>query len=325
MTREYARVKVKIWADTDFRDLTDPAQSLYFRLLSSPTMNLCGVADWRPKRIAALTRGMTAERVEEAAQELVERGYIVVDEDTEEVLIRSFVRHDGLIKTPNIAASMAKDYAGTASALLRGVIVFELVRMKADEPEMKGWSVASHLLSEPSINPSVMPSLKASGMPSVIPSEMPLPNGSGNGSHIPQPSALNPQPSSSSSTKKNEDKDLSARRGRFDEFWSIYPKRGKHSNPKEPARQKWNDLVRTVDPEAIIESARLLAKVREGEDPQTTPQTITWLRQKRWQDDPVVDTPARHLQSVQIGPSRDAQIRYEEAQAIAPDAGSLPW
>lgn len=325
MTREYARVKVKIWADTDFRDLSDPAQSLYFRLLSSPTMNLCGVADWRPKRIAALTRGMTAEGVETAAQELAERGYIVIDEGTEEVLIRSFVRHDGLIKTPNIAASMAKDYAGTASALLRGVIVFELVRMKADEPEMKGWSVASHLLREPSINPSDMASPKASRMPSVIPSAEVLPMGSGNGSHIPQPSSLNPQPSSSSSTKKTEDKDLSARRGRFDEFWSIYPKRGKHSNPKEPARQKWNDLVRTVDPERIIASARVLATVREGEDPQTTPQALTWLRQKRWQDDAPIEAPARHLQSVTGGPTRDAQIRYEEAQSVAPDAGSLPW
>jgi hypothetical protein len=194
MTREYARVKVKIWADTDFRDLTDPAQSLYFRLLSSPTMNLCGVADWRPKRIAALTRGVTPGDVEAAAQELAERGYIVVDEDTEEVLIRSFVRHDGLIKTPNIAASMAKDYAGTASALLRGVIVFELVRMKADEPSMKGWAVVSHLLSEPSINPSGIPSTKASGMASPNASDDAYPNPSGNGSHIPQPSSLNPQP-----------------------------------------------------------------------------------------------------------------------------------
>lgn len=133
-----------------------------------------------------------------------------------------------------------------------------------------------------------------------------------------------PVPSGSTEEKRREEiKDLSARRGRFDEFWSIYPKRGKHSNPKEPARQKWNELVRTVDPEAIIASARVLAKVREGEDPQTTPQTITWLRQKRWQDDQPADTPVRHLQSV--GPSREAQVRYEESQQVAPSPEALPW
>lgn len=186
MAREYARVKVAIWADTDFRLLTDPAQALYFRLLSSPTMSLCGVADWRPNRIAALTAGMTPKKVREAAAELTANGYIVTDDDTEEVLVRSFVRHDGLIKTPNIAAAMCKDYAGTASALLRGVIVHELLRLHDEEPEMKGWATASKLLSEEAINPLGNPSPKASGMAS--------PNPSGNESHIPQPSSLNQQP-----------------------------------------------------------------------------------------------------------------------------------
>lgn len=195
MARVYARVKVTIWADHDFRQLTDQAQALYFRLLSSPTMSLCGVADWRPNRIAALTRGMTAEGVRLAAKELEEHSYILADDETEEVLVRTFVRHDGLIATPNIAAAMVKDYAGTASATLRGVIIHELRRLKDDEPEMKGWSVASKLLADPAIdpaseNPSGNPSAKASGMASAIRSG----EASGNGSHIPQPSSLNPQP-----------------------------------------------------------------------------------------------------------------------------------
>jgi len=135
-----------------------------------------------------------------------------------------------------------------------------------------------------------------------------------------------PFPSGSTEAEEKRIKDMSARRGRFDEFWSIYPKRGKHSNPKEAARQKWNDLVKTVDPEAIITSARVLAKTREGEDPQHTPQAITWLRQKRWQDDAPIEVEAgRHLVAVQTGPSRDAQLRYEDAQQQAPDAGALPW
>jgi hypothetical protein len=215
MAREYARVKVSIWADSDFRLLSDAAQALYFRLLSSPTMSLCGVADWRPNRLAALTSDMTPERVREVADELAERSYIVVDEVTEEVLIRSFVRHDGLIKTPNIAAAMVKDYAGTASATLRGVIVHELVRLHTDEPAMKGWATASKLLSEPEIDPSVMPSgtpsPKASGMPSVNGSSISLPIPSGNGSHIPHPSSLIPQPKDSSSAIADAIPDKEAR------------------------------------------------------------------------------------------------------------------
>lgn len=196
MTREYARVRLGIWADPDFRSLTDPAQALYFRLISSPTINLAGVADWRPKRIAALTAGMTAAQVEATASELSTAGYIVVDDATEEVLVRSFIRHDGLIKTPNIAASMVKDYAGVASPTLRGVIVHELTRLHDEDPAMKGWATASKLLSHPAINPSVMPSGNPSTKESGNPSVMPLPIPSGNGSHIPHPSSINPQPAS---------------------------------------------------------------------------------------------------------------------------------
>lgn len=202
MARTYARFKLTIWADQDFRDLSDTAQALYFRLVSSPTMSLCGVADWRPNRLAALTRGMTSEGVVLAAKELEEHGFVLADDATEEILVRTFVRHDGLIATPNIAASMVKDYAGTASARLRGVIVHELARLHDDEPSMKGWAVASALLNEPRIDPSQMPSGnpsgkasgKASGNPSVKAYPNPSGEASGNGSDIPHPSSLNPQP-----------------------------------------------------------------------------------------------------------------------------------
>lgn len=283
MTREYARVRVTIWADADFRRLPWQAQALYLQLISSPTMNLCGVADWRPKRIAALTADITPADVEKAAGVLQERGYVVVDDDTEEILVRSFIRHDGLIKTPNIAAAMVKDYAGTASESLRGVVVHELHRLHDDDPGMKGWVVASKLLSEPTVDPMTIPS----GMPSGNPSDTALPMGSndasGNGSHIPHPASLNQHPSTPLSPEGG---------GRFEEFWSIYPSRGQHANPKKPAKAKWDLLIRRgEDPEAIIAGARRLAAYCKGKDPQHTPQATTWLNQERWKDEPAPEPP----------------------------------
>lgn len=67
MARTYAKVRIDIWAGDDFRQLTDPAQALYFRLMTSPTLSLAGVADWRPVRLAHLTRGMTAQQLSNAA------------------------------------------------------------------------------------------------------------------------------------------------------------------------------------------------------------------------------------------------------------------
>ena len=212
MAREYARVKVSIWADPDFRRLTTGAQGLYFQLISSPTMNLAGVADWRPKRLAALSADSTAATIQANADELAAHGYVVIDDDTEEILVRSFVRHDRLIATPNIAAKMVKDYAGVASERLRGVIVHELCRLRGDDPDMSGWSVAGKLLTHPAIDPSVMPSrnpsveasanpwVEASPNPSLNPSGNPSPmaspNPSGNGSHIHKPLTINQQPAS---------------------------------------------------------------------------------------------------------------------------------
>src|SRR5690625_2645333 len=180
MAREYARVRLRIWADTDFRSLSMPAQHLYFALMTSPTLNLCGEADWRPRRMAAMTSGATVADVENAAKELENQLYIVVDEDMEEVLLRSFVRHDGLIKTPNIASAMAKDYAAVASLKLRGCVIHELKRLHNEEPDMKGWQAIPELFEEPSLNPSEL-------MASPNPSPMASPNPSGDGSHIPSP------------------------------------------------------------------------------------------------------------------------------------------
>src|SRR5690606_6021511 len=180
---------------------------LYFQLISSPTMNLAGVADWRPKRLAALSADATAATIQANADELAAHGYDVIDDDTEEILVRPFVRHDRLIATPDIAARMVKDYAGVASERLRGVIVHELCRLRGDDPDMSGWSVAGKLLTHPAIDPSVMPSRNPSGMPSVeasgnpsgMPSPNPSPNPSGNGFHIHKPLTINQKTSTAPS------------------------------------------------------------------------------------------------------------------------------
>lgn len=284
MAREYARVKVKIWSDGDFRLLSRAAQGLYFTLITSPTMNLCGVADWRPNRLAALTAGETRDSVMAAGDELAGAAYIVVDEETEEVLVRSFVRHDGLIKTPNIASAMAKDYAGVASETLRGVVVHELQRLHIDEPEMKGWSVAGKLLSDRAVDPTSIPSrnpsAKASGNPSVMGSGMAYPMGSGNGSHIPQPSSRNQQPSSLIPAPVAEPTG-------FDEFWAAYPKRA----DKGHARTAWAKAVRKADVEVIVEGARRFANDPHLPEPKFIPLAATWLNGERWSDDPLPPRP----------------------------------
>lgn len=139
MARDRANIRTDIWGDDDWRNLTAPAQYLYFLLLTHPTLTYCGVADWRPGRLAALAKGCTAEDIVAMAAELEEAQFIVVDTDTEEVLVRSFVKHDGLLKQPRMAVSMATAFAATASEKLRNVIAFEVQKYHSAHPDLKGW------------------------------------------------------------------------------------------------------------------------------------------------------------------------------------------
>ena len=159
MARDRANINTGIWNDADYRGLTVDAQHLYYMLMTHPSLSYVGVADWRPKRLTAYAAGLTVERIENAARELADGHYIVIDEDTEEVLVRSFVKHDGILKQPRLSVSMANAYATTASNTIRGVIVHELRKQREEHPEYKCWgdSRVSDVLSQPAINPKVSP------------------------------------------------------------------------------------------------------------------------------------------------------------------------
>lgn len=183
MARDHARIYLDIWADDEFCTITSSAQWLYFHLVTSPTLTFAGVADWRPARIAGRTAELTAADVEFFAAELERDHYVIIDRRTEEALIRSWVKHDGLLKSPNMAKALTKAYGTTASQILRAVIVGQLHRLQEAKPDLKGWSQVATLLGRdaltpaealaelppnPSGNPSVNPSGKGSGNPSEV-------------------------------------------------------------------------------------------------------------------------------------------------------------
>lgn len=166
MAREFAQIKLAIWADDDWRDLSPLARYLYLTLLTSPSLSHCGVADWRPARIAALN-GMDVDSIEESGAELVGSLHLVIDDESEEVLIRSFVRNDGLMKQPKMAVAMASAHAAVASKEIRGVIVHELNRLREDFPTLHGWGAerATDLLGLRSVDPSTYPLGKGNWTP----------------------------------------------------------------------------------------------------------------------------------------------------------------
>ena len=151
--RQYALIHRVILDDPSWRCLTRSQQNLYLLLLLKLSTNLCGIVDWRPKKLAVNASDMTVETIEADAVVLEKKLYIVRDEDTDEVLIRSFLRNDAPLKSSKTAIAVRSSYTDTASSKLRGVIVFELQRLYREQRDWQGWDQVRDLLDLPSIDP----------------------------------------------------------------------------------------------------------------------------------------------------------------------------
>lgn len=93
--RQYGKLPIARWRKDDpWTQLDADAQWLYAYLLSQATTDGAGVFPIQISKWAKGAADMTVERVKTAAKQLVERGWIIVDHDTEEGLLRSYIRDD---------------------------------------------------------------------------------------------------------------------------------------------------------------------------------------------------------------------------------------
>lgn len=139
MARDHARIQVAIWSDPDFRRLDSTAQRMYLLLLSQPRLSYCGSLDYLPTRYAMLAPDEDDLSVEQAVKRLEADRYVVVDRESHELLIRSYVRHDGLLASPNVTKAMVKDRAALLSEMLRAVVDDELNRAYLEDSKRLGW------------------------------------------------------------------------------------------------------------------------------------------------------------------------------------------
>jgi hypothetical protein len=95
MSRNYANIATTIWRNDDFRALSAGAQHMYLLLTSQPDISAAGVLPLSVTRWASRAKDTTRETVIGALQELQAHRFVVFDTETEELLVRSFVRWDG--------------------------------------------------------------------------------------------------------------------------------------------------------------------------------------------------------------------------------------
>lgn len=139
MAREYAAVRHAMFAVPEWRKLSVRAQHLYLLLLAHPELSYAGVVDWRPNRLRQFAKGWSQPDFFIAAVELADSGWVVIDDETEEAMIRTFLRDDRVLEQSHLAVAMIKAYNAIASEEIRAAIIHELVQLHYQRPSLACW------------------------------------------------------------------------------------------------------------------------------------------------------------------------------------------
>lgn len=125
-----------IWSDPDWCALCEAEQQLFLLLLTQPGLPYAGVVPFTAGRWQSLAADTTPVRLRKAIQALASARFVVIAAETEELLICSHLRNDGLLDSPNICCAVVRDFETVCSPLLRAVIVCEAVRLQPETPRL---------------------------------------------------------------------------------------------------------------------------------------------------------------------------------------------
>lgn len=131
--RSHGRILVTIWADPDWIKLPETAQRLYMLLLAQKHINNAGVQPLMIGQWAKMSAQSTQVSVRYALDILQGAAFIVYDIDTAEVLVRSFIRNDGVLSQPNVLKNALRVAEQTESPRLRQVLADELASLGRDD------------------------------------------------------------------------------------------------------------------------------------------------------------------------------------------------
>jgi hypothetical protein len=177
MPRSEARIFTSIWRDEHFLALTPGAQRLYMFLLSQDDLAYTGVLPLRERRWASKAAGLTLADIEQGlkALEAAGRMFIVTDESTGELLIRSMMRRDSAWKQPNLLKQARESAESIESMRIREILAAELRRLPVDEsPSEQVRTLIADFISDlvqGTANPSAYPQPDHAANPNGDPSD----------------------------------------------------------------------------------------------------------------------------------------------------------
>lgn len=133
MARNHGRILASIWSDEDFLVLDSAAQRLYMMLVSQPNLTHAGTLSVTIRRWSNLTNNETSQSIVAALKTLSDARFVIVDWDTEELLVRTLIRNDGVFKQPRVFQVAADEILSVSSRKLRSALRAELDRLPLEE------------------------------------------------------------------------------------------------------------------------------------------------------------------------------------------------
>ena len=309
MAREYGKVWFSIFTDEHFTAQPAVDKLLYIALIAQPSLNYAGVQPINMRRLRKAMRdgnSIPTERELELSLLRMERlGYVYTDEDTGEILVRSFMRRDEIDKQPNVLKSALRALSQIESHKLAHVMRGELARLttppvkseKIRDEIARLWTTAmTHLegLAEGITEPLPEPFTEGLAEPLLRPGETeglpePLAEGLPEGSVVVEVEVVK---SPTAFTQVLEKKNLSESSmsnaprntypAEFERFWAAYPKR----EQKRDALKAWQAAIKRASNEELIDGATRYARDPNRES-QYTKLPAGWLRGDMWLDGPI--------------------------------------
>jgi hypothetical protein len=171
MARSYGHIMSAIWNDAEWRKLDGASQRVYLMLVTQAKITSAGTLDVTLSRWSQYASDTPSDALCDALSRLEDARYIFVDYDTEELLVRKFVKWDGGYSNEKRRPAITAAANALVSQRLRASLAIELDILHVP-----------HALSD---TLSDTPSGSTSDTPRVVVTEV---------GKEPQPTTLNPEP-----------------------------------------------------------------------------------------------------------------------------------
>jgi hypothetical protein len=129
MARSYANIVTAIWAVAEWRALPAHAQHAYLMLVTQPDISAAGVLAITDRRWSGYASDITIDTLTESLEVLANARFLIIDWEGDELLVRSFVRHDKGYTNPKRRAAIFAACREVRSPTVRRALAAELRRL----------------------------------------------------------------------------------------------------------------------------------------------------------------------------------------------------